>query len=76
LDNASQDTTLDVINTYKDSRIHLYPSKKNLGPYKGLNFLLDKVQGQYIAILDHDDLWHPAKLAKQIVFLEKNKKYV
>jgi len=76
LDNASQDKTLDVINTYKDSRIHLYPSETNLGPYRGLNFLLDKAQGQYIAILDHDDLWHPEKLTKQIVFLEKNKKYI
>ena len=76
LDNTSKDTTVEIIKAYKDTRIHLYPSEKNLGPYKWLNFLLDKVRGQYIAILDHDDIWHPEKLAKQIVFLEKNDKYI
>lgn len=76
LDNNSKDTTIDIIKTYKDARIYLYPSEKNLGPYGGLNFLLEKVKGEYIAIQDHDDLWHPEKLAKQVAFLEKNKKYI
>jgi glycosyltransferase involved in cell wall biosynthesis len=76
LDNNSKDTTINIIKTYKDARIYLYPSEKNLGPYGGLNFLLKKAKGEYIAIQDHDDLWHPEKLAKQVAFLEKNKKYI
>lgn len=76
LDNASHDATLRILRSYKDPRIHLYPSQKNLGPYCGLNLLLDKAIGEYIAIQDHDDLRHPEKLAKQVAFLEKNKKYI
>jgi len=49
---------------------------KNIGPYAGLNYLLDKAKGRYIAINDHDDVWHPEKLEKQVRFLENNEKYV
>ena len=76
LDNNSKDTTVEIIKSYKDTRIRLYLSEKNLGPYGGLNFLLEQATGEYIAIQDHDDLWHPQKLAKQIAFLDKNHKYI
>lgn len=76
LDNNSQDQTIKIIESYTDVRIHLFPSEKNLGPYGGLNFLLDKAKGEYIAIQDHDDIWHPEKLDKQVAFLEKDKKYI
>lgn len=76
LDNNSKDQTVDTIKTYKDTRIHLFPSDKNLGPYGGLNFLLEKATGEYIAIQDHDDLRHPQKIEKQVSFLEENKKYI
>jgi hypothetical protein len=38
--------------------------------------LLEKAIGEYIAIQDHDDLWHPEKLAKQIAFLEQHNTYI
>ena len=70
LDNNSTDKTTKIIETIKDTRIQLFTSKKNLGPYGGLNFLLPKAQGKYIAIQDHDDFWDSTKLEKQIKFLE------
>lgn len=73
LDNASSDDTINIINNIKDSRVKLYKSPKNTGPYLGLNFLLDKSIGKYIAIQDHDDLWLPQKLEKQIQYLNQNK---
>lgn len=78
VDNNSQDNTVDIIQqqALKDSRITLYKSTENLWPYKGLNFLLEKAQWQYVAIFDHDDIWHPNKLHEQISFLEKNPSYV
>ena len=76
LDNNSKDTTVEIIKSYKDTRIHLYPSEKNLGPYGGLNFLLEKAIGNYIAIQDHDDIWHSEKIKKQINFLEQHKKFI
>lgn len=56
--------------------VKLIRSDVNLGPYKGLNFLLDRVQWDYIAIQDHDDLWHPEKLEKQVTFLESHPEYI
>lgn len=76
LDNNSSDRTLDILEKVSDSRVQIFPSKKNLGPYWGLNFLLEKATGEYIAIQDHDDLWHSEKIAKQVAILEENKKYI
>jgi len=75
-DDQSTDKTLDVINSIWDKRIRIIESWKKLWPYKGLNFLLDSAKWEYIAIQDHDDLWHPEKLEKQVKFLEENKKYI
>ncbi len=76
LDNNSEDETCKIINSFEDKRISLFKNKKNIGPYAGLNFLLDRANGEYIAIQDHDDIWFPKKLEKQIDFLEKNKDYI
>lgn len=69
-DDQSSDDTLKVIESVKDSRVKIIVSWKKLGPYRGLNFLLDVAQGEYIAIQDHDDVWNPQKLEKQIHYLE------
>ena len=76
LDNNSIDNTVKNINSFNDKRIKLFTWNDNLWPYMGLNFLLKKAKWEYIAIQDHDDLWHKDKLNEQINFLEKNKKYI
>jgi glycosyltransferase involved in cell wall biosynthesis len=59
----------------QEARLRLYEGKKNLGAYGGLNYLLERAAGTYIAIQDHDDIWHPDKIARQVDFLEKNHAY-
>lgn len=76
LDNNSTDQTLNYLQKFTDKRIQIFPSKKNFWPYGWLNFLLGKATGEYIAIQDHDDIWHQKKIEKQIAFLEKHKQYV
>jgi len=78
LDNHSEDTTVQRIKSYmkKDDRIKLFPVNENIGAYKGLNFLITKSKGKYIAIQDHDDIWHPIKLELQVTFLEDHEKYI
>lgn len=73
LDNASSDQTVEIIRNLNDHRITLFEGKENIGPYAGLNLLLAKANGEYVAIQDHDDIWLPEKLTKQIKFLENNK---
>ena len=74
LDNASSE---DISKYFpKSEKIQLIKSEKNLWPYNGLNLLLEKAQWEYIAIQDHDDIWHPEKLEKQVHFLESYDEYV
>lgn len=78
LDNASKDKTIEIAKKiqFSDRRLSVFEGKENLGPYKGLNFLLDKASGEYIAIQDHDDIWFPEKIEKQVEFLEKNNDFI
>lgn len=78
LDNCSKDKTKDIIKEYMGNykNIRLYDEWKNLWAYNWLNYLIDKANGKYIAIQDHDDIWHPEKIEEQIKFLENNKTYV
>ncbi|OIP53008.1 hypothetical protein AUK10_03060 [Candidatus Gracilibacteria bacterium CG2_30_37_12] len=76
LDNASSDGTREYIREFDDPRIVLFEGKENLGPYGGLNYLLERAKGEYIAIQDHDDIWHPEKLARQVDFLDEYNEYV
>ncbi len=78
LDNASSDKTVEILERIQksDNRVHIFSEKRNLGAYSGLNCLLDKANGTYISINDHDDIWHSVKLEKQISYLENNTKDV
>lgn len=76
LDNASSDRTVEIIRSLGDSRITMFEGKENIGPYAGLNFLLEKANGEYIAIQDHDDVWLPEKLTKQVGVLKNNPEFI
>ena len=77
LDNQSSDSTVETIQNLQrhDSRLQLFQTDRNLGPYPGLNYLLERAQGKYVAINDHDDIWHSAKLERQVKTLEQNPSY-
>ncbi|HXX80352.1 MAG TPA: glycosyltransferase family 2 protein [Thermodesulfovibrionales bacterium] len=76
LDNKSDDKTVDVINSFKDPRLHVYRGDHTFGPYDGLNYLIEHAAGEYIAIQDHDDVWFHEKIETQIRFLNDNRDFV
>lgn len=78
LDNGSKDKTKDLIKDYQKEHenVKLYDEWKNLWAYNGLNYLMDRSNWKYIAIQDHDDIWHSKKIEEQVNFLEKNEEYV
>jgi glycosyltransferase involved in cell wall biosynthesis len=47
-----------------------YIRQDNGGVAKARNRGIADSTGQYVALLDHDDLWHPTKLQKQVAVLE------
>jgi len=78
-ENDSKDKTREILKEFESKYsdiIKVYYQSANLGAYGGLNYLLDKTNSKYIAIQDHDDLWHPDKLEAQVNFLDNNKEYI
>ncbi len=79
-EDCSTDGTWAICRDYADKnpdRIKLLPSVKNLGPMNNFIRTLDACDGKYIAICEGDDYWtDPAKLHKQVGFLEINSDYV
>ena len=75
VDDASTDKTVSIIESYvqTDSRIRLAIKTQNSGIADTRNQCIQMAQGQFLAFLDADDIWHPEKLEKQLNFMfEKN----
>lgn len=73
-DDCSQDATVDIIRRYAaaDSRIRLFCQNENGGAGKARNNSIAEARGRYIAFLDADDRWMPAKLERQVSFMEES----
>lgn len=75
VDDCSTDNTRDIVEAWsaKDSRIRLISLEKNFGgPAGPRNVGVEQAQGEYIAFLDADDIWHPRKLELQVAVLERS----
>ncbi|MCD0504148.1 glycosyltransferase family 2 protein [Bordetella petrii] len=73
VDDASTDDTAEVVRAYqrRDARIRYEKSVPNQGVAAARNRALDLARGRYVAFLDSDDLWEPAKLAQQMAFMDQ-----
>jgi glycosyltransferase involved in cell wall biosynthesis len=74
VDDGSTDDTRIVVESLADKRVS-YFYKNNAGPASARNFGLSKATGQYVAFLDHDDLWPPNYLEVMLSRLEKNTEF-
>jgi succinoglycan biosynthesis protein ExoO len=65
-DDASPDDSLAMIRglARHDARIKVLASDTNLGPAASRNRALDAATGDWVAIMDSDDLMHPARLSR------------
>lgn len=77
VNDASTDNSLKVIKKIaeKDRRIIIIDLLKNVGVSNARNVALDKTRGEFIVIMDSDDVCKPDRLEVQIDFLEKNLDY-
>jgi|CXWL01.1.fsa_nt_gi glycosyltransferase involved in cell wall biosynthesis len=70
VDDGSTDDTATKLKAFKD-RI-LYVHQENQGVAASRNTGVQKARGEFIALLDGDDLWEPGKLAIQTKALEES----
>lgn len=76
VDDASNDNTEEVVNSFADQRIKYIRHKTNQGEATTRNTGLKNGKGEYIAFLDDDDEWLPDKLQKQVAILDHSPKEV
>lgn len=71
IDDGSTDASLKILEAYaaKDERIRL-TSRKNQGLTPTLNEMLSKANGEFIAIIENDDVALSERLARQVEFLQ------
>ena len=71
LNDGSTDESESIMRTYlTDPRVRLY-SEENKGAAAGRNYVIQKAEGDYIALLDADDYWKPNYLAEHARLIEK-----
>ncbi len=72
VDDGSTDGTRAILETWaqKDSRIKVF-TQANAGVAAARNLAIAKSTGQYVAPIDADDIWYPAKIERQVTGLEE-----
>jgi glycosyltransferase involved in cell wall biosynthesis len=68
VDDGSTDATPIILTDYEGKIRYFHQSR--LGPGAARNLGVKSAEGEFLAFLDADDLWHPEKLARQIARFE------
>lgn len=78
VDDCSTDASLQLVEKKAagDSRIRVIAMDHNSGVANVRNTGIREAKGEYIALLDNDDLWTPDKLERQLAIAEKGAEIV
>ncbi len=68
VDDGSKDNTRERLAPYLDRIRYVY--QENQGPSAARNTGIRSATGEWVALLDSDDLWHPRKLELQVKYLQ------
>lgn len=73
VDDCSQDGTVSFVREkFNLQSVRVIELEKNSGPAHARNVGIEASKGNYISLLDSDDIFQPEKLASQYTFLENN----
>lgn len=72
IDDCPTDSSLKIVETFKDERLRILHNEKNLGVCASRNRGISEASGKYILFMDHDDIAPIDKLEKQVQFLKDN----
>jgi glycosyltransferase involved in cell wall biosynthesis len=69
VDDGSRDNSLEILQSFQDPRIRIFPVQENRGLPSCLNLGIREARGTFIARMDADDLCLPSRLRAQVDFL-------
>ena len=72
LENGSTDGSSSVLAEYSDARVRALPFARNIGRTAALRHAFAQARGEYIAVLDADDVALPERLKLQTAFLDEH----
>ena len=70
LDDCPEDRREAVVRSYDDPRVIYLKNERNLGISASRNKLIGLAKGEYLAILDHDDVCRAERFAKEVAYLD------
>lgn len=72
VENGSRDDSFSILSGYQDDRIRVFRLPENIGRTPALRHAFEQVRGEYIAVLDADDVSHPERFGKQVAHLDSH----
>lgn len=72
INDGSTDSSVNIIESYKDKRIKLIHNIENKGLVESLNKGIEIAQGKYIIRMDADDIAEVNRIETQVDFMENN----
>ena len=76
VDNGSTDQSTEILSTYDDPRVRVFTLPENIGRTPALRYAFEQTRGEYIAVLDADDVALPERLERQVEFLDNHPEVV
>lgn len=73
VDDGSTDNSLEVLSGFNDPRLRVL-TQPNQGAHAAINRGLRAATGEYLAILNSDDLYHPLRLEKTLAVFKADRK--
>lgn len=72
VDDGSDDDSVAIAKSYSSERIRIFENPVNLGTYGTLARCCELSRGDFIAVMNSDDVWAPTKLEAQCDMLSRN----
>lgn len=72
-DDCSSDQTKEVLSQYSDERITLHFFEQNQGATINHEYIWKHCKGEYLALINSDDVWYPQHLEKSVAYLEQDR---
>lgn len=70
IENGSTDASPNILASYSDNRIRAHVFSKNIGRTPALQYAFERSRGEFIAVLDADDVSSPERLERQVGLLD------